>query len=589
MKKEYFFLFEIFNIFSLEDQKVFIFLLLGLFLTGILEILGIASIAPFMQIISSDNQENRVFIHNFISQYFFQFDIEFLVVFLGFTFATIILITNFLTAFLIWKITFFAKNQGYKISYKLLENYLFEKYEFFINKNTSELSRNILSEVKRCVDGGLLPVMQAISRIIISIFIFGFLIYYNPYITIPIFIFLGSAYFLIYYFYKNTQKSLGEQSSKTVFKRFNAVNETFLGIREVKLNSSEENFLLKFKKPAQDEAFIDAKGTLIASIPRYVIETLIIFCVIFLCTYFYYLNTDHNSNLMLTTLSVYGLAALRLMPSVQQIYYGFSSYRYHYPPFKILIDDIKNLKNNKLNKNNIKYDFNKNIKLKNVSFKYNNSKEFILKNINLDLSKNSKIGIIGKTGSGKSTLIDIISGLLKPTEGSIELDNKKIDIFDNSNWMNKIGYVSQDIFLTNDTIEKNIAFASNLSEIDTYKLNKSAKVAEIDKLIDNLPDKFKTLVGERGINLSGGEKQRISIARAMYNNPEILIFDEATSALDINTEELIFKTINNLDFDTTIIIVAHRLTTLKECDNIYELSNGSLKSLGSYHELQMIN
>ena len=242
-----------------------------------------------------------------------------------------------------------------------------------------------------------------------------------------------------------------------------------------------------------------------------------------------------------------------------------------------------------INKNNIKYDLSKNIKLKNVNFKYNNSKEFILKNINLDVSKNSKIGIIGKTGSGKSTLIDIISGLLKPTEGSIELDNKKIDIFDNSNWMNKIGYVSQDIFLINDTIEKNIAFASNLSEIDTFKLNKSAKVAEIDKLIDKLPNKFKTLVGERGINLSGGEKQRISIARAMYNNPEILIFDEATSALDISTEELIFKTINNLDFDTTIIIVAHRLTTLKECDNIYELSNGSLKSLGSYNELQTKN
>ena len=463
MKKEYFLLFEIFNTFSLEDKKVFILLLLGLFLTGILEILGIASIAPFMQIISSDNLDNRILIHNFISQYFFKFDIELLIIFLGLSFATIILITNFLTAFLIWKITFFAKNQGYKISYKLLENYLYEKYEFFMNKNTSELSRNILSEVKRCIDGGLLPIMQALSRIIISIFIFSFLIYYNPYITIPIFIFLGFAYFLIYYLFKNTQKSLGQQSSKTVFERFNAVNETLLGIREVKLNSSEDNFLLKFKKPAQDEAIIDAKGTLIASIPRYVIETLIVFSVIFLSIYFYYLNTDNNNNLMLTTLSVYGLAALRLMPSVQQIYYGFSSYRYHYSPFKILIDDIKHLKNNKLNKNNIKYNFKKNIKLKNLNFKYINSKEFILKNINLEVNKNSKIGIIGKTGSGKSTLIDIISGLLKPTEGSIEIDSKDIKIFDNSNWMSKIGYVSQDIFLINDTIEKNIAFASNSS------------------------------------------------------------------------------------------------------------------------------
>ena len=276
------------------------------------------------------------------------------------------------------------------------------------------------------------------------------------------------------------------------------------------------------------------------------------------------------------------------MPGLQQIYHSIAQIRYNTPALDILLKDLKNSTYNKnitdgklISLPKIK----KGIEFKSVYFKYPNSNDQILKNINVKISSNSLTAFVGKTGSGKTTLIDILLGLLPINKGDILVDNIKLKEDNFSSWQKKLGYVPQNIFLTDDTLKNNIAFAVPDNQVDHKKIINAAKLAELENYISTLPDKYNTYVGEKGIRISGGQMQRVGIARALYYNPEIIVLDEATSALDNLTEKNIMDSLKKLSKSKTIIIIAHRLSTIKNCDQIYFLEKGRVSAEGNYNEL----
>ena len=277
-----------------------------------------------------------------------------------------------------------------------------------------------------------------------------------------------------------------------------------------------------------------------------------------------------------------------MLPSLQRAYHASTMLRFCSPAIESLYDTLKNLNPNNIIKSKETIDFKKSIVLKNLNFKYPNSSNLTLKNINIEIQHKKIIGLVGPTGSGKTTLVDVILGILTPQDGTLQVDGKIINNNNLRSWQNNIGYLPQIIYLSDDTIAKNIAFGVNSEEINQEALERAAKIANLHNFITTeLPEKYNTTVGERGIRLSGGQRQRIGIARALYHNPKILILDEATSALDNDTEKAVMEAINNLENDITIILIAHRLTTIKKCDEIIKIEKGSIVAKGKFEEVDV--
>ena len=293
-----------------------------------------------------------------------------------------------------------------------------------------------------------------------------------------------------------------------------------------------------------------------------------------------------NFNDALPIISLYIFAGYRLMPALQQIYVSFTTLVFVGPTIEKLNNDYKNLNLPNQDQKQVKLYLNNSIDLKNIFYEYPNAERVALKDISLQIPAKSRIGLIGTTGSGKTTLVDIILGLLQPQKGSFEVDGKAITDQNLKSWQQLIGYVPQHIYLSDDTIDANIAFGVKSEDINKDKVQKVSKIANIHEFIVNeLPKKYQTTIGERGIKLSGGQRQRIGIARALYHNPKLLILDEATSALDNETEKAVMDALNNLSKDITVILIAHRLNTVKGCDTIFKLEKGQLIGQGNFSEI----
>ena len=292
----------------------------------------------------------------------------------------------------------------------------------------------------------------------------------------------------------------------------------------------------------------------------------------------------------LPIISLYVFAGYRLMPAAQMIYSSFTQLTFASPSIEKLYYDIKNLNPTNLDRDNGVLPFKKMISLKNICYNYPNASRTALKNINLNISFNDTVGLVGATGSGKTTIVDIILGLLEAQKGTLEIDGKVITKHNTQSWQRSIGYVPQHIYLSDDTVAANIAFGQEPRDFDENKIQKASKIANLHEFVmHELPNQYQTTIGERGVRLSGGQRQRIGIARALYFNPQVLILDEATSALDNLTEKIVMDAVNNLSKHKTIILIAHRLSTVKKCDKIFLLEKGELKNEGTFDELININ
>lgn len=567
------------------------FLLVMITIMALLDMVGVASIIPFMAVLTNPSLIETNMILNKVYLYSNIFGIQTNQQFLFFLglMVFILLVTSLsFKALTNYAQVRFIQMLGYSIGKRLLQGYLHQPYSWFLNRHSSDLGKNILSEVDQVVDYGISSLFELISKSIVTIALITLIILVDPKLTFIVGVSLGSAYSLIFYFVRNYLKRTGDDRLKNNKLRFTAVGEAFGAAKEVKVGGLEEVYIRSFSKSAKVFATTQAYAEIISQLPRFLLEAIAFGGILLIILYI--MSQTGNFNNALPIISLYVFVGYRLLPSLQQIYVSLTSLTFVNPSLEKLTNDLRNLKMLKVYEDTETLSFNKEINLNNIHFNYPNATRPSIKNISLSISVKSKVGFVGVTGSGKTTMVDIILGLLKPQLGTLEVDNIAITKKNSRSWQRNIGYVPQNIYLSDDTVAANIAFGVDPKKIKNELVEKVAKIANIHNfIIDELPSKYQTSIGERGVRLSGGQRQRLGIARALYNNPKLLILDEATSALDNQTEKAVMDSIYNLNSKITIIIIAHRLETVKNCDKIFLFSKGELKDQGTFDKLQKNN
>lgn len=570
-----------------KNQQNFLILVFLMFLGALIEIVSIGSILPFLSALLNPN---------FFEQSFFGFEIKELLgnknknemISLALViFVTIIVISSIFKTFLLWITTKFNANIGIDIANKVFIKLIAYPYEEYIQQSSDKLISDIANKVTAVIFSVIFPTLLFLSTVIQIFGIIVLLLFVNSLLVSYLILFFLIFYLLTFLFvkkklFKNSKIIADEESYLIKY-----IQEGLGGKREITINNLHSFFIEKFKGSNRLLRVAQSRNNFLGILPRYVIEALAIIVVAFI---FYYLLFNFMSEKpqgeVLALIGLLALSGQKLLPLTQQTYTSLSRVMGSRDSLKSIVN-ILNLKFEKksyIKDFNQNLNFNKIISLKNITYEYEKNKK-IINNLNIEIGKGSKVGIIGKTGSGKSTLIDIIMGLLNPTEGKIYIDDQIINNDNLQDWQKHVAHVPQNIFLNDDTITNNVAYGINPNFIDMNLVKKSIKDADLLDYVSNLENGLDTIIGERGIKLSGGQKQRLAIARALYKQASLIVFDEATSALDVQTESNVMSVIKNFSVKVTIIIVAHRLETLKFCDILYEVSNGKIINAGNFDEL----
>lgn len=472
----------------------------------------------------------------------------------------------------------FIYTNQFRTSERMMKNYMRRGYEFFLNADTAVVQRTITSDVNNMY-ALILSVLQLISEVIVFIALSVVLLKTDPLMTILLAVLLGITLLIIKVILKPIMYKAGKDNQDYYSNLFKWINQTVIGIKEVKVGGREKYFIDTYR--GFGKGYVDAvqKYTLYNNIPKLIIETV---CVAGIVIYFLYVFlTGQSSEDIMPIITAFGLAVARLMPSANRINNQLNNIAYFEPFFMGVSDNLQvdiNGENTDISFMEVpkeKLPVTKEIVLEGVSYKYPNTDKWILKDANVTVPVGQAIGIVGTTGAGKSTIVDVLLGLLVMQEGKITADGQ--DVFDKDNyrkWLKNVGYIPQSIFMIDDSIRKNVAFGIPEDEIDDNRVWEVLKEAQLDEFVRSLPEGLDSSVGERGIRVSGGQRQRLSIARALYEDPEVLIMDEATAALDNDTEKAIMDSINRLHGNKTLIIIAHRLQTIEKCDAVYRIGDG---------------
>jgi len=572
---------------SPNERKRAILLLIMIVIMALLDAIGIASILPFIAVLTNPSLiETNIFL-NTMYQASIRFGVETnqeFLFFLGVLVFLILIISLTFKAFSTYIQIRFVYMKEYSIGKRLVEGYLHQPYRWFLSRNSSDLGKTILSEVSQVISYGIKPLMELIAKSILAIVIIILLIIVDPKLILIVGLSISFAYLAIFYFIRNLLNRSGKERLKSNQLRFIAVSEAFGAIKEVKVRGLEKVYIQSFSNSSQNYARTIALSQVVAQLPRFILESITFGGILLIILY--KMIQSGNFNNSLPVISLYVFAGYRLMPALQQIYNSLTQLTFVGPSIDKLHSDLKNLKPLNINHDEDVLTFNKEINLHHIHYNYPNTSRTALKDINLTIPLKSTVGLVGSTGCGKTTTIDIILGLLEPQKGTLEVDGKVITEQNSRAWQRSIGYVPQHIYLSDDTVMANIAFGVEPKDINHDMIKKVSKIANLHQFVtDELPKQYQTTIGERGVRLSGGQRQRIGIARALYHNPKVLVLDEATSALDHQTEQEVMKAINNLNKKITIILIAHRLNTVKNCDIIYKLDKGQLIAQGTYNEL----
>lgn len=563
---------------SHHERKQAILLLILVVIMALLDLIGVASILPFMSVLSNPEIiETNKFL-NFTFQlsniYGVKTQKEFMFLSGFIVFALLITSLAFKTLTTIFQ-TRFIKMREYSLGRRLLEGYLNQPYIWFLSRHTADIGKTILSEVEQVTGAGINSIIELIAKGLITVSLITLLLLVDYKIAIVVGLSLGISYLLIFYFVRLYLKINGEKRVINNELRFKRVNEAFGAAKEIKIGGLEDIYITRFSKAAKIFAKTQSMSMIISQVPRYFLEAISFGGILLLLIYL--ISKKGGFNDALPIISLYVFAGYRLLPALQQIYASFTRLVFVKPSLDKIYDDLKNMNsfNDKIDQDILH--FNNCITLENICFSYPKTSQATIKNITLTIPEKSIVGFVGATGSGKTTTIDIILGLVEPQKGVLKVDGVVINRKNVRSWQKCVGYVPQQIFLVDDTISANIAFGKKSSEISQKEVEKAAKIANLHSfVIKKLPEKYETKIGERGVKLSGGQRQRIAIARALYNKPKLLILDEATNGLDKLTEKVVMEAIKKLGKDITIILITHRLDSVKYCDIVYKVENGNI-------------
>lgn len=558
----------------------------GVVVMALVETVGIASIMPFMALVANPGLVGE----SEWLRWAFQVSgarstSQFLFV-AGVAVLAVIAFSNAFTALITWMMLRFVWAKSHRLSVRLLEHYLRQPYEFFVNRNTASLSRNILAEVMSVISGVMIPSMQLVARSLAALFIVGLLFLTDPLLTLVVVLTLGGAYAAIYTVVRRRQGVLGRERMLASGQRFTLAAEALGGIKDVKVLGREDSFLRRFSGPSARFSAANASNAIISQLPRYALETVAFGGILLIIVY--QIGVRGTLDQVLPVVSLYAFAGYRLLPSLQQIFAALAAIRFNAPALDDVHADLSlpaGTPGPAASRVAARPARAANVELVGVRFRYPGADEEALRGVSLSIEANTTVGLIGPSGSGKTTVADLVLGLFRPSGGDILVDGEPLDPA-RAGWYRRVGYVPQQIFLCDDSFTGNIAFGVPEDEIDHAAVERAARVAHLHDFILTLPEGYGTVVGERGIRLSGGQRQRIGIARALYHDPDVLVLDEATSALDGMTEDAVMQAISELAHQKTIVLIAHRLTTVRECDRIFLLSAGTVTASGTYDELE---
>jgi ATP-binding cassette, subfamily B, bacterial PglK len=561
----------------------FLALLVLMIFSSFLEVVSIGAVLPFLAALTAPD---TVFEHSLAQSFIKIFEItspKELLLPLTIIFALVSLLAGSVRLLLLWFSTRLSFNTGADLSFSIYQRTLYQPYIKHIERNSSEIINGVSLKTGSVITT-LMMTLNVISSSIMLVAVLFALISFNPSIALATFGGFGLIYGLIMWITKSRQLANSQHNAIETTRVIKYIQEGLGGIRDILLDGSQPKYCQIYQKSNLSLHHAQSSSVFISAFPRYGVETLSMVFIAFLA-YFLAQQPDGISN-SIPVLGALALGAQRTLPVLQQAYFSWSSIQAN----QISLQDALDLLDQPLpsyanQPAPAPLSFRQHVNLKQISFRYNASNPWVVNDVSLTIDKGSQIGFIGTTGSGKSTLIDIIMGLLLPNNGYMDVDGQIITSDNRRAWQAQIAHVPQSIFLLDDTIEQNIAFGIHKDKIDHGRVRQAALQAKIANNIDTWPDKYQTLVGERGVRLSGGQRQRIGIARALYKKAQVIIFDEATSALDVETEQAIMKTIEGLNKDLTILIIAHRISTLKNCTRVVEIGNGSIVRIESYEDI----
>ncbi len=575
-----------------ERWKLLLLLILAT-LSGLAQVAGIGSVMPFMGVLTNPElvQENAAlrWAHGLLGA---PATNVFLVILGGGVLVTFVL-SNVLLAFTQWFTFSFARWNQYRLSRRLLEAYLSRPYVYHLQHNSADSGKNILSETQTFTSGVLSPGLQALASSVPALFIAVFLVWLNPTVAAVATGVMGGTYALVYLALQRRLRRVGQIRLQANSGRFKAVNEAFGAIKEVKAAGREAAFVERYDPEAKQFAQAIAAQKIMSQLPRHLIEIVGIGCVLLMVLLLVVSGLDAAA--IVPLVSVYALAGYRLFPAFQSVYQGASQLEANTPLVDVLYADLSGIDSGERDApgafdRSQRLPFQRTIELEDVTFTYPGADNPAVQEVSLTIPRGTSVAFVGQTGAGKTTLVDIVIGLLQPQKGCIAVDGVELTDDKLPCWRTNLGYVPQHIYLSDDTVARNIAFGVPDSQINPVAVERAARIASVHEFIVNeLPHGYSTVVGERGVRLSGGQRQRIGIARALYHDPEVLVLDEATSALDGSTEAAVLDAIEAVSSTKTLIIIAHRLSTVRNCKILYMLDQGRLVASGTYDELMEVD
>lgn len=553
---------------------------------AVFEVAGIASIGPFMAVVSDtsliETNNTLAALYEFTGS---QTSTDFLIL-MGVGVLSLLTMASLLSIYTVWRLAMFGSKLGTEISERLYGHYLKQNWLFHAMGSSAKLTKQVAGEASRVSNSVIQPLLQISARLVLVAMIVIGIFIFNPIVAIAGFSIFAVAYLIIYTLVRSTLLRNGQTISRLGTTRFKLINEGFGGIKDVILLGRQKDFIDRFDDSSNTLAYVQGNNRTLEQVPRYIIE-LITYGALISLILSLILADEGNLSSILPVLAIYALAGFKLLPATQQIYVGMVQIKANISALDSIKKDLIDSQSNSLQTDSTvsRLDLKDSIHLQNIEFTYPAKSETVLKKLDLTIKANSTVGIVGPSGSGKSTVIDVILGLIEPEEGKLLIDGSAINSENKRAWQNSIGFVPQSIFLSEGSIAENVAFGIAKTEINIEQVKRAISLAHLDELVSELPEGLNSLVGERGVQLSGGQRQRIGIARALYHEPDVLVFDEATSALDGITEKMIMDAIHDFSGQKTIILIAHRLKTVQKCDTIFMINKGELVDSGDYQTL----